>query len=202
MNSDLTAHFSSLILTSRAICCLLWSICIRLSHTSYRLLHIPMPHPNRSPHCLCNNSWQNRKMASNPQTWARWQDAKYIKTHMNTNAKSTYVQFYITCKIHKEHKSASDPIPACPVCSDVTGYHHGLDKWVDQMLQPILHHQPSYFKDIFDLKTLLENLHLYSNALLSNKWCQIYVHKHRNSCSTTWDLCISPTWRRHLLHAL
>ena len=56
--------------------------------------------------------------------------------------------------------------PTRPVCSDVTSIPHALGKWVTEMLMPIAKAQPSYFKDSFVLKDMLDNLHLPPNARL------------------------------------
>ena len=56
--------------------------------------------------------------------------------------------------------------PTRPVCSDVTSLSHGLGKWVNLMLTPLQQKQPSYFKDSFELKKLLDGMELPPNALL------------------------------------
>jgi len=68
---------------------------------------------------------------------------------------------YQSYKIHKR------PINGhFPVCSDVSSLPHGLRKWVDQLLQPIAHAQPPYFKDSFALKTLFSDIKIPNNTLL------------------------------------
>eukprot|EP00804_Cyclotella_cryptica_P010837 CCRYP_008763-RA/>CCRYP_008763-RA protein AED:0.42 eAED:0.52 QI:0/-1/0/1/-1/1/1/0/212 len=53
-----------------------------------------------------------------------------------------------------------------PVTSDVTSYPHGLGKWVDQELQPLARKQTSFFKDSFDLKSILSKLTVHPSARL------------------------------------
>ena len=91
--------------------------------------------------------------------------AEFIEHHMNSNASSPYGQFYIMYKIHKGI-GKDGRWPTRPVCSDVTSIPHALGKWVTEMLLPIAKDQPSYFKDSFVLKALLDKLILPPNARL------------------------------------
>jgi hypothetical protein len=83
---------------------------------------------------------------------------------MEATSPSPFGQFYVLYKIHKGMKNGR--WPTRPVCSDVSSIPHGLGKWVTEQLLPIAHAQDSFFRDSFDLKNLLENLHLPPNALL------------------------------------
>jgi hypothetical protein len=87
---------------------------------------------------------------------------KFIENHVKNNGDSPFGQFYILYKIHKGKKNGR--WPTRPVCSDVTSLPHGLGKWVTEMLIPLQKAQPSYFKDTFALKALLDGLTLLPNA--------------------------------------
>ncbi|KAL3796723.1 hypothetical protein ACHAWO_003198 [Cyclotella atomus] len=90
---------------------------------------------------------------------------KFIEDHTKNNLSSPFGQFYILYKIHKGI-GANGKWPTRPVSSDVTSLPHALGKWVTEALTPIQTVQPSYFKDSFELKTLLSTLKLPSTALL------------------------------------
>ena len=90
---------------------------------------------------------------------------EYIEHHMSTNSLSPFGQFYIMYKIHKGI-GENGRWPTRPVCSDVTSIPHALGKWITEMLLPIAKAQPSYFKDSFVLKALLDVLQLPPNARL------------------------------------
>ena len=53
-----------------------------------------------------------------------------IQQHLADNDSSAFMQFYVTCKLHKPQKEPTDPYPTHPVCSDVTSYPHALGKWI------------------------------------------------------------------------
>lgn len=91
--------------------------------------------------------------------------AKFIDNHRDENNLSPFGQFYILYKRHKG-KNKDGSWPTRPVCSDVTSLPHGLGKWVTEQLIPLQRDQPSYFKDSFALKSLLDELELPPNALL------------------------------------
>jgi hypothetical protein len=82
-----------------------------------------------------------------------------------TEAPSPFGQFYIMYKIHKEQREDGS-WPTRAVCSDVTSYPHILGKWVLEQLQPVAQCQPSYFKDSFELKKMLDDMELPPNAKL------------------------------------
>lgn len=90
---------------------------------------------------------------------------EYIEDHMSVNSSSPFGQFYVMYKIHKGI-GKDGRWPTRPVSSDVTSIPHALGKWVTEMLLPIAKVQPSYFKDSFVLKSLLDNLILPPNARL------------------------------------
>ena len=81
---------------------------------------------------------------------------------MDTSQASPFGQFYILYKIHKGMKDGR--WPTRPVCSDVSSFPHGLGKWVTEQLQPVAQAQPSYFKDTFELKDLLDGLEVPPNG--------------------------------------
>lgn len=91
-------------------------------------------------------------------------ETKHIRHHMQVNASSPFGQFYVLYKIHKGQKNGR--WPTRPVCSDVSSLPHGLGKWVTEKLLPIAQAQPSYFKDSFALKDLLDNMVLPENAMI------------------------------------
>ena len=88
----------------------------------------------------------------------------YIEKHIRENSTKPFGQFYVLYKIHKGMKDGR--WPTRPVCSDVSSLPHGLGKWVNEMLTPVQQGQPSYFKDSYALKTLLDDMALPPNALL------------------------------------
>jgi hypothetical protein len=61
-------------------------------------------------------------------------------------------------KIHKGKKNGH--WPTRPVCADVSSLPHGLGKGVTEMLTPIQQAQPSYFRDSFVLKDILDKMRL------------------------------------------
>eukprot|EP00956_Cyclotella_meneghiniana_P019570 scaffold33673_cov37-Cyclotella_meneghiniana.AAC.2 len=89
---------------------------------------------------------------------------KFISGHINTNLDSPFGQFYILYKIHKGI-GEDGKWPTRPVSSDVTSLPHALGKWVTEALIPIQVAQPSYFKDSFELKKILDTLWFPPNAL-------------------------------------
>jgi len=97
--------------------------------------------------------------------WIEAGPAHCISSHMAKNATSPFGQFYILYKIHKGARDDGS-WPTRPVCSDVTSYPHILGKYVMEQLQPVAQTQPSYFKDTFELKKLLDDLELPPNASL------------------------------------
>jgi hypothetical protein len=85
--------------------------------------------------------------------------------NQRSQAPSPISQFYIIYKIHKK-QGEDGSWPTRPVCSDVTSYPHILGKWVMEQLQPVAQCQPSYFKDTFELKKMLDDIELPPNARL------------------------------------
>ena len=90
---------------------------------------------------------------------------QFIDNHRTENSASPFGQFYILYKRHKKQRK-DGTWPTRPVCSDVTSLPHALGKWVTEQLVPIQRNMPSYFKDSFALKHLLDELSLPPNALL------------------------------------
>ena len=68
--------------------------------------------------------------------------------------------FYLLYKLHKT------PIKTRPVSSDCASLPHALGEWVDEMLQPLVKAQATYFKDSFCLKQWLNSLTLPPNSSL------------------------------------
>jgi hypothetical protein len=88
---------------------------------------------------------------------------QFIRHHIRENQDNPFGQFYIMYKIHKGIR-ANGTWPTRPVCSDVTSVPHGLGKWVTETLQPIAQSMPTYFKDSFVLKAMLDVLHIPQNG--------------------------------------
>jgi hypothetical protein len=77
-------------------------------------------------------------------------DIKFIKRSIEVS--DPLPKFYITAKVHK------NPWKTRPIVSVSGSLLHGLGRWVDKVLQPIMKDLPSYIQSSYDLKTLLENL--------------------------------------------
>lgn len=90
---------------------------------------------------------------------------EFITSHVACNMNSPFGQFYVLYKIHKGIGS-NGRWPTRPVSSDVTSLPHALGKWVTEALLPIQKRQPSYFKDSFELKTILDSLEFPPHARL------------------------------------
>lgn len=76
--------------------------------------------------------------------------AKYILKKTADNMEDPQGYFYGMFKVHKM------PLKIRPVCSDCASVTNALGKWVDVMLQPIAQSMPSFFKDSFELKSILD----------------------------------------------
>ena len=68
--------------------------------------------------------------------------------------------FYLLYKLHK------NPIKTRPVCSDCASLPHALGMWVDEMLQPMVKAQHTYFKDSYTLKLELNKLVIPKNSTI------------------------------------
>jgi hypothetical protein len=77
---------------------------------------------------------------------------KYIRFHTTAHREDPHGYFYLMYKIHKT------PIKTRPVCSDSGSVTYALGKWVDTQLQPMAKSMPTYFKDSFALKEILDGL--------------------------------------------
>jgi hypothetical protein len=102
-------------------------------------------------------------------------DGAALNCIMSSQAPSPFGQFYIMYKVHKEQREDAS-WPTRLVCSDVTSYSHILGKWVMERLQPVAQCQPSYFKDTFELKKMLDDMELPHQSLHCR--CRIDVHQH------------------------
>ncbi len=86
---------------------------------------------------------------------------KYIQDRAEKARADPFGYFYLLVKLHKS------PVSTRPVCSDCASLPHSIGKWVDRQLQPVVQRQPTYFKNSFDLKSLLDNMEcLPTNACL------------------------------------
>jgi hypothetical protein len=82
-------------------------------------------------------------------------DLKYIKRSIAPDhLKDPFSYFYLLPKIHKTPWSTR-PIVSC--CGSIT---HGLARWLDQQLQPIVKKLPNYITSSLDLKQKLSQLSL------------------------------------------
>ena len=82
---------------------------------------------------------------------------EYIRTQLKKTANDPFGYFYIMYKIHKT------PTSTRPVCSDCSSVTNALGKFIDIMLQPVARAQPSYFKNSYALKCLLEKMNIAPN---------------------------------------
>lgn len=82
----------------------------------------------------------------------------YIRKKLEETEDEPFGYFYLLYKLHKS------PIKTRPVCSDCASLPHALGQWVDEMLQPIVKAQHTYFRDSFVLKRELDQLKLPANA--------------------------------------
>ena len=79
-------------------------------------------------------------------------EVKYIRKHTSQNAKDPFGYFYLLYKVHKKTLSTR------PVCSDCASITNPIGKWVDTMLQPIAKTMPTYLKDSFAFKELIDDI--------------------------------------------
>ena len=79
-------------------------------------------------------------------------DCDFIRYHTNNNFNDPHGYFYGMLKLHKKKISIR------PVCSDVASITHPLGKWVDTMLQPIVQTMPTFFKDSYAFKDLVDGI--------------------------------------------
>ena len=81
---------------------------------------------------------------------------KYILNNTAKNAKDPHGYFYLLYKVRKKRKIPNET-PSRPVCSDVASITNPIGKWVDIMLQPIAQAMPTFFKDSYDFKDLINS---------------------------------------------
>ena len=86
------------------------------------------------------------------------QAVNYIRKKLEETTSDPFGYFYLLYKLHKT------PLATRPVCSDCASLPHALGEWVDEMLQPIVATQHTYFKDSYSLKQELDCLTLPANA--------------------------------------
>lgn len=85
--------------------------------------------------------------------------------------------FYLLYKLHKT------PTATRPVCSDCGSLSHAIGQWVDEMLQPIVQAQHTYFKNSFDLKQVLDKIILPPNAsIFTYDAVSMYTHINTEDC--------------------
>jgi hypothetical protein len=74
--------------------------------------------------------------------------------YRSIEVESLFTKFYALIKIHK------DLIATRPIISQSGSLLHGLGRWVDQQLQPLVQALPCYINSSASLKTKLETLQL------------------------------------------
>ena len=82
----------------------------------------------------------------------------YLCLKLKETKEDPFGYYYLLYKLHKT------PIKTRPVCSDCASLPHALGEWVDEMLQPMVKAQHTYFRDSFALKSELNKLKLPANA--------------------------------------
>ena len=80
------------------------------------------------------------------------QEVQYLVKHTADNCADPHGYFYLMYKVHKKILSTR------PVCSDCASITNPIGKWVDVQLQPVAQSMPTFFKDSFAFKKLLETL--------------------------------------------
>ncbi len=79
---------------------------------------------------------------------------EFIRNKLSSALEDPFGYFYLMYKIHK------NPTSTRPVCSDCSSLINPLGKLVDILLQPVAQGQPSYFKNSFELKQILEKMNI------------------------------------------
>ena len=90
------------------------------------------------------------------------EDRTFLWRSLEVPDKFSY--FYITAKVHKT------PWKPRPITSTAGSITHGLGRWVDQELKPIVHKLPSYIKSS---KHLLERLRMYPSSPATPSRCTL-----------------------------
>ena len=79
-------------------------------------------------------------------------EVKYLLKHTAANRADPHGYFYLMYKVHKKSLSTR------PVCSDCASITNPIGKWVDIQLQPVAQSMPTYFKDSFAFKKIIDAL--------------------------------------------
>ena len=119
----------------------------------------------------------------------------YIHKKLEEAIDDPFGYFYLLIKLHKT------PVSTRPVCSDCASLPHALGQWVDEMLQPIVTAQPTYFKNSFALKQDLDKMSLPPNrrcSLFTYDAVAMYVNIPTEDCISTLDTFLQDpnTYRR------
>ena len=85
-------------------------------------------------------------------------DQIYLKRSLEV--RDPLAHFYLTPKVHKT------PWTTRPIVSVCGSLLHGLGRWLDQQLQPIVRKLPSYLESSFALKAELKDIQIPENAAL------------------------------------
>lgn len=86
-------------------------------------------------------------------------DLKFL--HRSLQVPDPFAYFYALAKVHKK------PWVTRPIVSVAGSITHGLGRWLDQQLQPIVRQLPTYLKSSFELKKDLELLPGLSSTRMS-----------------------------------
>ena len=100
---------------------------------------------------LFNEIW-SWSVDANKQRAINKMQLKYIRLHTGRNRQDPFGYFYLMYKVHKKTLSTR------PVCSDCASITNPIGKWVDIMLQPVAQSMPTYFKDSFEFKAIIDAL--------------------------------------------
>ena len=122
--------------------------------------------------------------------------AKYLRVKLEDTKADPFGYFYLLYKLHKS------PISTRPVCSDCASLPHALGQWVDEMLQPIVQAQHTYFKDSYSLKLELDKLLVPPNSsILSFDAVLMYTNIDTSDCITRLSTYLrDPSTTRRFTH--
>ena len=121
---------------------------------------------------------------------------QYIRHHTESACNNPFSYFYLLAKLRKT------PTTTRHICSDCTSLPHAIGKWVDKQLQPIVWTQPSYFKNLLELKQLLDPLRLPLNAcIFTYNAISMYTNIDTQQCiQHLTDFLTNPTTARTFPH--
>jgi len=121
---------------------------------------------------------------------------EYLRMKLKETSDDPFGYFYLLYKLHKE------PISTRPVCSDCGSLPHALGQFVDEMLQPIVKAQHTYFKNSFELKQELDTITVPPNAsVITFDAISMYTKIDTEDCiQRLSDFLFSPECRKEFPH--